>query len=59
MIMDRQTPDRPADRQTLDGPHHLDRRTRSIRIVIADDHPIFRDGLRRLLESEPDMKVVG
>ena len=27
--------------------------------MIADDHPIFRDGLRRLLESEGDMKVVG
>lgn len=31
----------------------------SIQIVIADDHPIFRDGLRRLLESEPNLKVVG
>ena len=30
-----------------------------IRIVIADDHPIFRDGLRRLLESESDLKVIG
>jgi two-component system, NarL family, nitrate/nitrite response regulator NarL len=30
-----------------------------IRIVIADDHPIFRDGLRRLLEAEPDLKVIG
>jgi len=30
-----------------------------IRIVIADDHPIFRDGLRRLLESEPNLQVVG
>ena len=29
-----------------------------IRIVIADDHPIFRHGLRRLLESEPGMQVV-
>ena len=29
-----------------------------IRIVIADDHPIFRQGLRRLLESEPGMQVV-
>ncbi len=29
-----------------------------IRIVIADDHPIFRDGLRRLLESEPGFSVV-
>ena len=30
-----------------------------IRIVIADDHPIFREGLRRLLESESDLKVIG
>jgi DNA-binding NarL/FixJ family response regulator len=30
-----------------------------IRIVIADDHPIFREGLRRLLESEPGYEVVG
>ena len=28
-------------------------------IVIADDHPIFRDGLRRLLEAEPGLKVIG
>jgi two-component system nitrate/nitrite response regulator NarL len=37
----------------------MDRRSQPIRIVIADDHPIFRDGLRRLLEAEPDLKVVG
>jgi two-component system, NarL family, nitrate/nitrite response regulator NarL len=30
-----------------------------VRIVIADDHPIFREGLRRLLESEPGYEVVG
>lgn len=30
-----------------------------IRILIADDHPIFRDGLRRLLEAEPDLSVAG
>src|ERR1700694_1917262 len=35
------------------------RRSQPVRIVIADDHPIFRDGLRRLLESEPDLKVIG
>jgi DNA-binding NarL/FixJ family response regulator len=29
------------------------------RIVIADDHPIFRDGLKRLLESEAGFEVVG
>jgi DNA-binding NarL/FixJ family response regulator len=32
---------------------------RVVRIVTADDHEIFRDGLRRLLESEPGFRVVG
>jgi two-component system nitrate/nitrite response regulator NarL len=32
---------------------------RRVRIAIADDHQIFRDGLRRLLESEPGFEVVG
>ncbi len=36
----------------------MDKRSK-IRIVIADDHTIFRDGLRRLLESEADLQVVG
>jgi DNA-binding NarL/FixJ family response regulator len=31
----------------------------TIRILIADDHPLFRDGLRALLESVPDTQVVG
>src|SRR5271166_6648839 len=31
----------------------------SVRIVIADDHTIFRDGLRRLQEAEPELEVVG
>src|SRR5207237_2024490 len=31
----------------------------NIRIVIADDHPIMRDGLKRVLESEPGLQVVG
>ncbi len=35
------------------------RRGQTIHILIADDHPIFRDGLRRLLEAEPGLKVVG
>ncbi|HKT70431.1 MAG TPA: response regulator transcription factor [Terriglobales bacterium] len=30
-----------------------------VRILLADDHPIFRDGLRRLLETEPGFRVVG
>jgi DNA-binding NarL/FixJ family response regulator len=32
---------------------------RAIRILIADDHPIVRDGLRRLLEADPAFTVVG
>ena len=30
-----------------------------MRILIADDHPVFRFGLRALLESQPDMEVAG
>lgn len=32
---------------------------RPIRIVIADDHAIFRDGLRRLLATVEDFVVIG
>ncbi len=31
----------------------------SINVLIADDHKIVREGLRALLEKEPDIKVVG
>ena len=30
-----------------------------IKVVIADDHPLFRDGLRRILSLEKDILVVG
>lgn len=30
----------------------------TISIALADDHAIFRDGLRRLLQLEPDFKIV-
>lgn len=30
-----------------------------IRVLIADDHTLFRDGLRKLLEAERDFAVVG
>lgn len=30
-----------------------------IRILITDDHPLFRDGLRALLESVEDMQAIG
>jgi two-component system response regulator NreC len=31
----------------------------SIKVLIADDHRIMRDGLRTMLEKEPDINVVG
>lgn len=31
---------------------------RSIRILLADDHTVVRDGLRALLERQPDMVVI-
>src|SRR5215475_13875432 len=30
-----------------------------ISVLLADDHPPFRAGLRALLESEPDIEVIG
>ncbi len=31
---------------------------KTIKVILADDHMIIRDGLRALLERQPDMKVV-
>src|ERR1700688_3732105 len=31
----------------------------SIRVLMADDHVIFRDGLRKLLDGEEDIAIVG
>lgn len=30
-----------------------------LQIIIADDHPIFRRGLRLVIESDPQLKVLG
>ncbi len=30
-----------------------------IKVLLADDHPVLRIGLRTLIENEPDMEVVG
>jgi len=32
---------------------------KELRIVLADDHGMFRQGIRSLIESEPDLEVVG
>lgn len=33
--------------------------SRKIRILLADDHALVRQGFRKILEAEPDMEVVG
>lgn len=31
----------------------------TVRVLVADDHPMFRDGLRTLLNSTPDTELAG
>ncbi|MCE5327484.1 MAG: PAS domain S-box protein [Planctomycetaceae bacterium] len=31
----------------------------TIRVMLADDHPVLREGLARLLDEEPDIEIVG
>ncbi|MCS7026116.1 MAG: response regulator transcription factor [Bryobacteraceae bacterium] len=47
-----------ADHSVQEG-HESQQNDKSIRVVIADDHPIVRDGLKKLLMLEDDIKVVG
>jgi DNA-binding NarL/FixJ family response regulator len=35
------------------APHH------PVRVLIADDHPVVRDGLKTMLSADPDVRVVG
>src|ERR1700704_5760123 len=30
-----------------------------IKVVIADDHPLFREALRKLLETDPTLQLIG
>ncbi|MCB0188722.1 MAG: response regulator transcription factor, partial [Caldilineaceae bacterium] len=42
------------------NPAHFDdpATTRKISIMIVEDHPLLIQGLRRVVEDEPDMEVV-
>src|ERR1700693_3243185 len=41
------------------SPEARENRKGTVRIVIADDHPIVRDGLKKLLLLEDDFEIVG
>jgi len=43
---------RPEQQEEVDTARH-------IRILIADDHPVVRFGVRRMLQSQPEFVVVG
>jgi DNA-binding NarL/FixJ family response regulator len=54
------TVDYSADlRKDVCGSNPLIATRKSIRILAADDHPIFRAGLAALMESEADLELVG
>jgi len=37
----------------------MDQATDRIRVLVADDHPVFRRGMRAILGAEPDTELVG
>ena len=37
----------------------MSRATQRIRVLVADDHPVFRRGMRAILGAEPDTELVG
>jgi two-component system response regulator NreC len=52
----------PGYRDTLRAPDQMNDELRTkgdtITVILADDHEIVRDGLRRIIESEDDIEVV-
>src|SRR5579862_6846937 len=49
----------PINDNREDSPEVNEKKKAMVRIVIADDHPIVRDGLKKLLLLEDDFDVVG
>lgn len=34
-------------------------RTRPVRLLVADDHPLLREGVTAIIQRQPDMEVIG
>ena len=41
----------------IQGGEHLESRTKTIKILIADDHSLIREGLKKILKGASDMRV--
>ena len=46
-------------RKDSQGVRPPDARCREIRVLLADDHEVLREGLTRLLREQPDLELVG
>ena len=55
--MDEKTRDVAGSRPGVEAPQATDEQ-RIISVLLADDHALVREGTRRLLEAEPDIRVV-
>jgi two-component system response regulator NreC len=53
------TSERHSDAGPAERPGAAARRPKVLRVLIAEDHAIVREGIRRLLSAEPDIEVVG
>ena len=49
----------PPTATTPATPKINNERTHQIRIVIADDHPVVRIGVKNMLQSDPTLDVLG
>jgi two-component system invasion response regulator UvrY len=48
-----------ANPSALPGAPPVETRAHPVRVLIADDHPVVRDGLKTMLSSDPEVCVVG
>jgi two-component system nitrate/nitrite response regulator NarL len=39
--------------------HHGDMRPARVSVVVADDHPLFREGIERAVRARPELELVG
>ena len=49
----------PAAADMTESPPGGPARRRPLRVAVVDDHPLFREGVRRILEAQGDLALVG